>query len=125
MARSIRRIRKRNISKNNHSKSQGDKKLSKAKKTIAASLDHEERKVLDSFERGEWRSVPALREKSAEYQTFASAALEARGLVSVQLQKEDLKAIRRKAADAGVPHQTLISTIVHDFVAGQLVKPHS
>ncbi|MBI3915305.1 MAG: antitoxin [Chloroflexi bacterium] len=81
--------------------------------------------MLHSFERGEWRPMPALREKLAAYQAFASADLEARGLVSVHLPEQDLKAIRRKAADAGVPHQTLISSIVHDFVAGQLVKPHS
>jgi predicted DNA binding CopG/RHH family protein len=85
-------------------------------------LDAEERALLDSYELGEWQSIGALQEKLQQYQSYATAALEADGLVSIILPKEDLKAIRRKAAEAGISHQMLIANIVHQFVSGHLVE---
>ncbi|MBM3333996.1 antitoxin [Candidatus Sumerlaeota bacterium] len=85
-------------------------------------LDTEERSLLGSYDRGEWRSIEASQEKLGQYQAYATAALEAEGLVSVILPKEDLKAIRRKAGEAGVSYQTLIANIVHQFVLGHPVE---
>jgi predicted DNA binding CopG/RHH family protein len=51
---------------------------------------------------------------------------EAMGLVSITLPQEDVKAIREKAAAAGMSYQTLIADIVHQYVTGKLVeKPRS
>lgn len=85
-------------------------------------LDTEERELLDSYERGEWQSIDILREKLEQYQSYATAALEANGLVSIILPKEDLKVIRRKAAEAGMSYQVFIANIVHQFVSGRLVE---
>jgi len=85
-------------------------------------LDTEERELLDSYERGEWHSIGASQEELQQYQAYATAVLEADGLVSIILPKQDLKAIRRKAAEAGVPYQTLIANIVHQFALGHLVE---
>jgi len=91
-------------------------------KTGELKLDAEERELLDSYERGEWHSIGTLQEKLQQYQTYAAAALEAAGLISIILPQEDLKAIRRKAAEAGVSYQTLIAEVVHQFVVGHLVE---
>jgi predicted DNA binding CopG/RHH family protein len=85
-------------------------------------LDAEEQALVDSYERGEWQSIGAFQEKRQEYQAYAAATLETMGLVSIVLPKEDLKAIRQKAAEAGVSHQALIANIVHEFVTGHLVE---
>ena len=85
-------------------------------------LDTEEREILSSYESGEWHSTGRLPEKLESYQTYATAQLEAEGWVSIVLPEPDLTAIRRKAAEAGVPYQTLIANIVHQFAAGQLVE---
>lgn len=85
-------------------------------------LDTEERELLDSYDRGEWHSIGTLQEKLQQYQAYATAALEAAGLISIILPKEDLQAIRRKAAEAGVSYQTLIADIVHQFAVGHLVE---
>jgi predicted DNA binding CopG/RHH family protein len=48
------------------------------------------------------------------------------GLVSIALPQEDLKAIREKAAAAGMSYQTLIANVIHQYVTGSLVeKPRS
>ncbi len=85
-------------------------------------LETEERELLESYERGEWQSIDALQEKLQQYQSYATAALEAEGLVSIILPGEDLKAIQQKAAEAGISYQTFIANIVHQFVAGYLVE---
>ncbi len=43
----------------------------------------EERELLDSYERDEWRSVDMLRERLREYQAYAIAAFEAIGFVGI------------------------------------------
>ena len=88
-------------------------------------LEAEEQALLDSYERDEWQSISVLQEKSQQDQVCAIAALEAIWLVSIVLPKEDLKAIRQKAAEAGVSHQILITNIVHEFVTGHLVEKAS
>jgi predicted DNA binding CopG/RHH family protein len=85
-------------------------------------LEAEEQELLDTYERGEWQSVIKLQERLRQYQTYATADLEAIGLVSIALPQEDVKAIREKAAAAGMSSQTLIADIVHRYVSGKLVE---
>jgi len=85
-------------------------------------LETGEREFLDSYERGEWQSVGALPEKLGQYQQYAMAALEAEGLISILLPQEDLKVVRRKAREAGMPYQMFIANIVHQFVSEHLVE---
>ena len=82
-------------------------------------LNPEERDLLDSYERDEWQPVGHLQEKRQRYQAYASAALEADGIVSIVLPAQDLKAIRQKAAKAGVSRQALIAHIVHQYASEQ------
>ena len=77
---------------------------------------------MESYERDEWRSVGALQERSRQYQTDAKAVLEAAGLVGIVLPNDDLKAIQRKATEAGLSNQAFIAKIVHQYVIGSLVE---
>ncbi len=89
-------------------------------------LEAGERELLDSYERGEWQSISISPEKFGQYQSYATAALEAEGLISITLTREDLKVVRRKAAEAGMSYQMFIAKIVHQFVSGHLVeRPHA
>lgn len=85
-------------------------------------LEPEEQELLRSYERDEWRSVDALREERRRYQAYAIAALEEAGVVSVALPSEDLQALRRKAAEAGMSYQAFIAHILHQYVTGRLVE---
>ncbi len=79
-------------------------------------LDTAERELLAAYERDEWRPIGASPKELQQYQAYATAALEADGLISVILPKEDLQVIRRKAAEAGVSYQALVASIVHRFI---------
>ena len=87
-------------------------------------LTSEERDILESYEQGEWKSVTASRKRLDRYHAYATSTLEANGLISIVLPPSDLKALRRRATENGVPYQMLIAKIVHQFVAGHLAdKP--
>jgi predicted DNA binding CopG/RHH family protein len=89
-------------------------------------LDADERELRDSYERGEWRSIDSLKENLQEYESYATAALENDGLISIILSNDDLAAIRQKAAEAGMSNRMFIAKILHEFVSGRLfIKPHS
>jgi len=89
-------------------------------------LETEEKELLGSYERGEWRSIGSLKEKLQQYESYATTALENDGLVSILLSNEDLTAIRQKAAEAGMSNRMFIAKILHEFASGRLfTKPHS
>jgi predicted DNA binding CopG/RHH family protein len=88
--------------------------------------DNEEKGLLASYERGEWRSIGSLKKKLQQYESYATAALESDGLVSIILLNEDLTAIRQKATEAGMSNRMFIAKILHEFASGHLFeKPHS
>jgi hypothetical protein len=46
-------------------------------------LDKEEQELLDSFERGEWKSVPNLAREKKKYQKIARATLQRHAKISL------------------------------------------
>lgn len=85
-------------------------------------LEPEEQELLNSYERDEWQSIDKFQARVREYQAYAIATFEAIGLISIALPQEDVQAIRKKAAAAGIPYQTLIANILHQYVTGNLIE---
>ena len=83
-------------------------------------MDREERELLKSVERGEWRSA-ASRAAVKRYVQVAHRTLRKDRRVNVRLAQVDLEGIRTKALEEGLPYQTLISSVLHKYVAGSLV----
>jgi predicted DNA binding CopG/RHH family protein len=38
--------------------------------------------------------------------------------MNIRISKSDLNGIRAKAAEQGIPYQTLVASIIHKYVAG-------
>lgn len=83
-------------------------------------LTKEEQAILDSVEAEEWHSVPTLKETLAEYQTAAQAAQRKDKRVNIRMTDNDLIRFKRKAAEEGLPYQTLISSVLHKYINGVL-----
>jgi len=89
-------------------------------------LDKEERDILDSFERGEWRSVKNLKQEIQKHQEYARQTLKKDKRVNIRIPSRDLDELQIGTIEDGIPYQTLISSILHRFIAGRLVeKPRS
>lgn len=83
-------------------------------------LDEEEKEILESFEKGEWKSV-GDKTRRAELQSYAKAARAKDKRITLRLSSLDLDAIQAKAIEEGIPYQTLIASVLHKFATGRLV----
>ena len=88
-------------------------------------LNEEEKDVLESVERGEWESVPNVEKEATRYQEYAKATFRKDKRVNIRLSEKDLVNIQKRAVREGLPYQTLISSILHKFITGQLKDTQS
>ena len=84
-------------------------------------LSKEEKTILDSVEKGEWKSVKEVRGKIKKYQEYAKATFRKDKRVNIRISEKDLIDIQKKAVDEGLPYQTLISSVLHKFITGRLI----
>jgi predicted DNA binding CopG/RHH family protein len=87
---------------------------------MAVKLDREERELLKSFGRSEWRPVKNLERESRRYRKAAAATVRKDQRVNLRISKPDLDAIRLRAAEEGLPYQTLIASVLHKYASGRL-----
>ena len=83
-------------------------------------LDDEERDVIESVERGEWKSVRSLKQEIQKHRQYARNTLRKDNRVNIRISSRDLEALQTRAAEAGMPYQTLMASVLHRFVAGRL-----
>lgn len=88
-------------------------------------LTKEEKEILESIEKGEWKSVPNLKEEIKRSKAFAGATIIKDQRMNIRMAKKDLDALKVKAIEEGIPYQTLVSSIIHKFLSGKLVERHS
>ena len=80
----------------------------------------EEKELLESFEKNEWKSVKRKKEKMSQYQQIAKSTFKKDSRVNIRMSSKDVHAIQVKAMEEGIPYQTLISSILHKYVTGKL-----
>jgi predicted DNA binding CopG/RHH family protein len=89
-------------------------------------LDKEEKELLESYERGEWKSVKNLKEEIEKHRGYARQTLKKDKRVNIRISSMVLDELQTRAVEDGMPYQTLISSILHRFVTGRLIeKPRS
>jgi predicted DNA binding CopG/RHH family protein len=80
--------------------------------------DDEERDLITAYESGEFRPVE---DQEAAKQTAVQAArryLRKDARVNIRLSSADLEMLKRRAAEEGLPYQSLIASILHKYVSG-------
>ena len=83
-------------------------------------LTKEERAILESVERDEWRRVPNFAKETRRYESAARATLRKDKRVNIRMTERDLVHFQKKAAEEGLPYQTLISSVLHKYINGRL-----
>ena len=81
-----------------------------------------EQEILDSFERGEWRPVRNQKGEIARFQAMAEATLLKNRRVNIRISSRDLEGLQARAAEEGVPYQTLMASVLHKYVSGRLIE---
>lgn len=86
-------------------------------------LDPEEREILEAQNAEEYVfPPPASPEEVQRFRTIAHNTLAKSERIGLRLTKADLAAIKVHAAKQGIGYQTLIASLVHQYVTGQLVS---
>ena len=79
-----------------------------------------DRDLLESFEAGEWRSVPDREAELSRYRGYAKATFQKDRRINIRISSKDLEALQKRALREGIPYQTLASSVLHKYVSGSL-----
>ena len=86
-----------------------------------ADLDREEKELLESFERDEWRPVAGQGPEIERYKDYARATFKKDKRVNIRMSGKDLDALKIRALEEGIPYQTLMASVLHKYTEGRLV----
>lgn len=82
-------------------------------------LDAYEKEIFKDYEKGKFKSVPNLKQEKLRYQAYAKAALDKTKNVNIRLSESDLLKIKALAAQKGLPYQTLVASVIHQYSTGK------
>lgn len=83
-----------------------------------APLSSEEKEWLTSFEANEWKTVENLDDVKSQAQQAAIHYFQKDARINIRLSSHDLIRLKQRAAYKGLPYQTLIASILHEYAAG-------
>ncbi len=84
--------------------------------------DEEERILIESIEKGEWVPVDDLQTAVDEAKSIARSTKTKDTRINIRLASSDLKILKTKALEEGVPYQTLVSSVLHKYAKEKLVE---
>ena len=84
-------------------------------------IDREEAELLALLDKGQLRSV-ANKSELAKFKAAARATAIKDRRVNIRLSSGDLSDIQVKALQERIPYQTLIASVLHKYVTGQLTE---
>ncbi|MHB2025451.1 MAG: antitoxin [Elusimicrobiota bacterium] len=86
-------------------------------------LDKDEREILDAVESGAWEAIRPKEPELAHYAEIAKRTLRKDRRMNIRISSSDLNRLRAKAAEEGIPYQTLVAGILHKYAAGRPIAP--
>ena len=85
-------------------------------------MDKEESEILNAYDKGKLKLLSPSRKELDKIQSMAEQTFRKDRRVTIRLYDHDLKGIQKKAMEKGMPYQTLISAMIHQYVEGDLVE---
>jgi predicted DNA binding CopG/RHH family protein len=89
-------------------------------KSPTKKIDADEKELLESVERGEWKSAGGGKRERTRYVRSAKATFRKDRRLNIRLSSKDLEAIQKRALAEGLPYQTLIASLLHKYATGRL-----
>lgn len=90
-------------------------------KIFESELDQEEHELLSSIEQRMWKTVSNAHEEHAFAKAASANYLRKDARVNIRISSSDLDRLKQKAAYKGLPYQTFIASILHEYAAGHFV----
>lgn len=81
-------------------------------------FDREENEILDAIENDRWELVKPKKAELEHYAEVARNTFRKDQRMNIRISKADLIRIKAKAAEEGIPYQTLVASIIHKYASG-------
>ncbi|MCP3929865.1 MAG: antitoxin [Bacteroidetes bacterium] len=94
--------------------------MSRFKNKAFEPIDNEEKELIDSLEKGDWKPVKKLEEEKEKAVSAARNTLKKDKRINLRLTQKDYHQIQIKAIEEGIPYQTLVSSLIHKYLNGTL-----
>jgi predicted DNA binding CopG/RHH family protein len=85
-------------------------------------INNEEKNILKSYEKEEWKSISELESRKRYYRDIAHRTHLKNRRINIRLSEKILNELKAKSLEEGIPYQTLIASILHKFTSGKLVE---
>jgi len=85
-------------------------------------IDDDEREIIASLEADEWISVADADINKAEATEIARSTMRKDRRMNVRISERDMRNLKIRAAEEGIPYQTLVTMVLHKYVTGQLTE---
>ena len=83
-------------------------------------LEDYEKEVLQALEKSGYKSAPNLQSEIKKYRGAAKAMLQKKRNINIRISEADLLKVKAKASQKGIPYQTMITSLIHQYSTGQL-----
>jgi len=94
--------------------------MKKISKKAFKPIDQEEKDLMESIERDEWKPVKNFDGEKDKAIAASRNTLKKDKRINLRLTQKDYHQIQIKAIEEGIPYQTLISSLVHKYLNGSL-----
>ena len=84
--------------------------------------DDEELEILQALEAGALKPVADSQQRSKAHREAAAATFKKDQRLNIRISSRDLKNLQARAAEEGVPYQTLAASLLHKYVSGHLLN---
>lgn len=82
-------------------------------------LDPYEAQIEQDIENEQMHLVPNQEEEVKRYRSYFKEAQKKNKRINIRISEYDLNKIQKKAFEIGIPYQTLVSSILHQFAHGR------
>src|SRR5680860_201196 len=79
-------------------------------------FDNEEKKTLDAYGKGHIKATKPSEKELKEIKKIAETTFRKNKRITIRLYEHDYKGIQKKAMEKGIPYQTLISGMIHQYI---------
>lgn len=83
-------------------------------------FDKDEKELMESLENEDWLSIGDLEAEIAKAQEAAEVTITKSERMNIRISPRDLKRLKVRALEEGMPYQTLVSSILHKYLSGRL-----
>jgi predicted DNA binding CopG/RHH family protein len=85
-----------------------------------AMFDAEELEILSAIENGTLKKSINADEEIATARNATKAYLSKSKNVTIRLSLADVTSVKRRAREIGIPYQTIISSLIHQYASGKI-----